>query len=217
MKFRAASFTCPFCLVNSQQGWHQAIDTSRGSPGQPVEGLLTGKCLNCQERTVWYRDTLVFPKAESTAPLSTDHMPDDVKVVFEEARNVLSISPRSACALLRLCIQKICIHKGQSGENLNKDIGNLVIDGLSPQTQKALDVVRVIGNNSVHPKDIIEGDTDEIARYMFEVVNSIVDDLFGREERLRKAYAGLPQSVLEAIERRDRTANIKDTVNAGGE
>jgi len=36
-------------------------------------------------------------------------------------------------------------------KNLDDDIASLVSKGLDPRVQKTLDVVRVIGNNSVHP------------------------------------------------------------------
>jgi len=40
---------------------------------------------------------------------------------------------------------------GQKGENLNADIGDLVKAGLRIQVQRSLDIVRVVGNNQVHP------------------------------------------------------------------
>eukprot|EP01031_Cornospumella_fuschlensis_P049643 gene49643-60771_t len=78
-------------------------------------------------------------------------LPENVLSIYNEAANIVNSSPRGALALLRLAIQELCINLGESGKDLNKDIGNLVSKGLLPDVQKALDVVRVIGNNAVHP------------------------------------------------------------------
>ena len=48
-------------------------------------------------------------------------------------------------------LQKLCKVLGQSGNNINEDIKALVESGLDPRVQKALDAVRVVGNNAVHP------------------------------------------------------------------
>ena len=40
---------------------------------------------------------------------------------------------------------------GEKGEKLDDDIANLVKRGLNPTVQKSLDIVRVIGNEAVHP------------------------------------------------------------------
>lgn len=53
---------------------------------------------------------------------------------------------RPSDALLRLSIQMLCKHLGESGEDLNGDIANLVKKGLNAVVAKSLDVVRVIGN-----------------------------------------------------------------------
>ena len=79
-------------------------------------------------------------------------MPEDVRADFLEAASIVDASARGAAALLRLCIQKIVMALGGRGNNLNEDIGNLVEQRLIPQSiQQALDVVRVVGNNAVHP------------------------------------------------------------------
>lgn len=207
MSFGSSFFTCPFCLVNSQQGWFEALDRSVQTPPLIVEDLVTGRCLNCQKRTVWYRKELVFPKAISTAPEATEYMPEEIVQDFREAREVIQISPRASCALLRLCIQKICILQGKQGRNLNRDIGDLVLSGLSTQTQRALDVVRIIGNRAVHPSEIFDDDSESVARYIFDLVNSIVDDLFGKEKKLQQAYLALPQELRDEIDKRDKLSN----------
>lgn len=47
---------------------------------------------------------------------------------------------------------------GQKGKRIDDDIANLVRQGLDVKVQKALDVVRVVGNNAVHPGEILDDD-----------------------------------------------------------
>jgi hypothetical protein len=131
-------------------------------------------------------------------------MPDDVRQDYEEARNISMISPRGAAALLRLAIQKLCKHLGQSGENINADIANLVKDGLSVKLQQALDSVRVVGNNAVHPGQIDLKDDIEIANKLFVFVNIICDNQISQVKQIGEFYdVTIPDNLKQAIEKRD--------------
>ncbi len=104
--------------------------------------------------------------------------------------------------MLRLAIQKLCIHLGQPGKNINNDIKALVQGGLDPRVQKALDVVRVIGNNAVHPGEI-DVDDLETAETLFRLVNLIAEKMITEPKHLDDVYNDLPAAVREAIEKRD--------------
>ena len=141
----------------------------------------------------------------SIAPQPSTDMPPDVVDDFNEAREVLAKSPRSAAAILRLAIQKLCKHLGQPGENINKDIGGLVKAGLPPRIQQALDIVRVIGNNAVHPGELDLRDDQQTALALFGLVNFIVEEMITRPREIDEIYNKLPSGVLEQITRRDQT------------
>ncbi len=130
-------------------------------------------------------------------------MPEDVKEDYEEARLVVEVSPRSAAALLRLALQKLMKHLGESGKNLNDDIANLVKKGLPEKIQKALDAVRVIGNNAVHPGELDLRDDKETALALFDLLNMIVEVMITQPKKVNEIYDKLPKGAKEAIEKRD--------------
>jgi hypothetical protein len=111
------------------------------------------QCHSCDGFAIWVNDGIVYP-SHDVAILPHDDMPADVKVDFIEAVEIVNKSPRGAAALLRLAIQKLMPHLNERGKNLNDAIGNLVKNGLDQRVQKALDVVRVTGNNAVHPGEL---------------------------------------------------------------
>ena len=116
----------------------------------------------------------------------------------------MSKSPRGAAALLRLAIQKMCKELGEAGENLNNDIASLVKKGLPPKVQQALDTVRVIGNNAVHPGQIDLRDDVEIANQLFGLLNLIAEVMITQPKHVESLYTSVvPESVRKAIKKRD--------------
>ena len=134
---------------------------------------------------------MIVPSEAPVEPLHPE-LPEDCKLDYTEARDVFSRSPRAAAALLRLCIQKLLPHLGESGTNINNDIKSLVGKGLPPLVQKALDYCRVVGNNAVHPGEIDLNDTPEIAAKLFQMINFIVEDRITRPKEIELLYAELP-------------------------
>jgi hypothetical protein len=141
----------------------------------------------------------------SEAPVEPPHedLPEDCVSEYTEAREIFAKSPRAAAALLRLCLQKLMPHLGESGDNLNEDIKSLVSKGLPVIVQRALDVCRVIGNNAVHPGEIDLNDTPDIAQQLFHMINFIVEDRISRPKQIDALYDQLPDAAKEAIKKRD--------------
>lgn len=100
-------------------------------------------------------------------------------------------------------IQKLSVHLGEPGKDLNKDIGSLVQKGLPAKIQKALDVVRVVGNESVHPGQIDLNDDPTTTAKLFELVNIIADTMITQPKEIDKLFDGLPEGKKEAIQKRD--------------
>lgn len=112
--------------------------------------------------------------------------------------------------MLRLCIQKLMPILGEKGENLNDDIGSLVKKGLRPEIQMALDSVRVIGNEAVHPGVLDFNDDEDTAPIMFEQINLIVEHVITAKKKAEAAYSKIPQSKRDAIARRDGKEPTED-------
>jgi len=195
-----SAFNCPHCGAYSRQSWEDSI---YAPGGRHIKDLSISYCDNCNEYSLWLGDKMVYP-LKSSAPLPSPDMPNVVLGDYNEARNVLEQSPRAAAALLRLSIQKLCSVLGESGENLNDDIASLVAKGLPERIQKALDTVRVIGNNAVHPGTIDLNDNPSIAMSLFELVNMIIDIMITQPKEINELYDSLPNESKKAIEKRDK-------------
>jgi hypothetical protein len=164
--------------------------------------LYKSWCHNCKRTALWLEKNMISPD-HATAPMPHEELPKDCAGDFLEARSILSKSPRGAAALLRLTIQKLMPHLGEKGKNIDEDIAALVKKGLPVEIQQALDACRVIGNNAVHPGEIILSDSPELAAQMGELINFIVDNRISQPRKIKELYGRLPQRNLDAIVKRD--------------
>lgn len=159
-------------------------------------------CVACKQSTIWYQGKPIYPR-EAAIPPASENMPLKVREIYDEAGRVLVDSPRSAAALLRLALQILINELGEEGENINKDIASLVKKGLPTQIQQAMDVLRIIGNNAVHPGTITFDDDPSIAAKLFITINLIVEVMITQPKDIAKLYENLPETSLDAIKRRD--------------
>jgi len=201
------AFTCPHCGVLARQykwGYALAKLNSGWFDEQSIQAapLTISRCEHCGKNCLWMGDEYVYPPKVSAPPPNPD-MPGDVLADYQEAARIAAASPRGAAALLRLAVQKLMAHLGQPGKNINSDIAALVADGLPRQVQQALDVVRVIGNNAVHPGQIDANDT-AVAQQLFPLLNVIVEYRISLPQRVNAMYNALPPNTLDAIEKRDK-------------
>ena len=165
--------------------------------------LHLSKCYNCKKIAVWVGSRLLYP-AHKAGVLPNPDLPEKIVRDFEEAREIVNTSPRGAAALLRLCIQKLCQHLGEEGKNIDNDIASLVSKGLNPLVQQSLDIVRVIGNEAVHPGVMDLKDDRDTALRLFELVNAIADQMISHPKAINEMYAKLPEEKRRAIAKRDK-------------
>ena len=98
----------------------------------------------------------------------------------------------------------MCKHLGERGKNINDDIGSLVTKGLDVRVKQALDVVRVIGNDAVHPGQIDLRDDRATAESLFGLVNLIAEKTISEPKHVEELFAGLPETAKKQIENRDK-------------
>lgn len=121
-------FGCPICSASSLCDiHHMSITKPLGTDYLDTNSYFL-VCRACGQGSIWkmfdrvnnyhYDLRLVDPIVSDT-PQAHPDMPKDIKTDYEEARLVASDSSRAAAALLRLALQKLCIHFGEPGKHLD--------------------------------------------------------------------------------------------------
>lgn len=216
-------FHCPHCGVYAKQRWshlsavgdahttywgHGPVKDPSSIQGRTLQtGTLSDAwtisfCEHCGDAIIWFDKKIIYPK-KITADSPNQDLSEEIKKDYREAANVLADSPRSAAAILRLAVQKLCKQLGEKGENINDDIAALVKKGLNPTIQKSLDVLRITGNNAVHPGELDLTEDLDRATKLFGLLNFISEKMLTEPKEIDSFYDGLPQEAKKAVEKRD--------------
>jgi len=204
-------FQCPVCKGASICDIHYLGVAAVGVQYSTEAKILI--CRACGTGSIWkqfdhvdnfrYKLRLVDPIVPDAPPPSKD-MPEDVARDYEEARLVSSYSPRSASALLRLSLQKLCVHLGEPGENIDTDIRSLARKPeFGERLVKAADTLRITGNNAVHPGEMDEADIGRNCTGLFGLVNLIVNAGITQPKAWDAMYEDLPEKARNAAEKKD--------------
>lgn len=220
-------FHCPHCGVYAKQRWSHLsavsdVYTQRNqfhqvsyqsnifgltvTNGNLPEEWTISVCEHCNGMAIWNGTGMIFPKKILVEQPNKD-LSDEIQADYLEAANVLGDSPRSAAAILRLALQKLCKQLGEKGANINDDIASLVKKGLNPAIQKSLDALRITGNNALHPGELdLTEDMERVTR-LFGLLNFITEKMITEPKEIGAFYDGLPEGAKEAIEKRDGHEN----------
>ncbi|MEQ8765155.1 MAG: DUF4145 domain-containing protein [Planctomycetota bacterium] len=171
------------------------------SHNSAMNQVRTSVCRQCQKAHVWHLEEMVYPRRGSV-PQPNENTLEEVRKLYEEAASIANHSPRAAAALLRLAIKHLRKHLGCPGENINDDIALLVQKGLPDIVQQSLDIVRVVGNNALHPGTIDVDSPDTVGK-LFELNNVIVEYTISLPKRVGALYGALPGGAKNAIAKRD--------------
>lgn len=237
-EYGSNGFTCPNCQAYSQQRWMEVLrktgsgyalnNTIRTRRKEAIEKKIKfqaeqppsfdapltdnvvafSTCLKCFKESYWVEGNIIYPRI-SVAPFAHDDMPEEVKEIYNEARNISDISPRASSALLRLAVEKLLPLVGAEGKSINDMIHDLVKKGLSRDIQMALDGLRVIGNEYIHPGKIEIQENNDITMGLFKVLNIIVENLITHKKDIQELYDFLPNDKKQWIEARDAKISNK--------
>ncbi|MED3710046.1 DUF4145 domain-containing protein [Peribacillus frigoritolerans] len=221
------AFNCPRCGVLAPQEWFPIYKSSEngltltrqksiGGPrvysqvnsiGKLDWDLTLSICNHCSKYTVWENQLMIYP-FETKLPDPHEDLFGDVKGIYEEAALVYKHSPRAAAALLRLGIETMIpqleeynIKKGK----INNMIGELVKKDIPEHIQKGLDLIRIYGNEGIHPGEIDLNDNHETVEYLFELINYMTEELITKKRKLNEFYSKLPSGKLKGVVNRDKS------------
>jgi len=203
--YKLSAFNCPYCGAFSSHYWADLQYKDKNGFWKNNKKASIAVCDHCSDSSYWLNEKMIAPDS-TIVPLPNDDMPEDIKTDYLEASSILSRSSRGSAALLRLAIQKLCMVLGEKGKNVNDDIGELVKKGLPVKIQQSLDILRVVGNNAVHPGQLDLKDNHALAVSLFNLLNVIVDVLITQPKHINDLYYDLPTNLVEAIQKRDQLA-----------
>ncbi len=220
-----SAFNCPHCKAYAQQKWQYIItkthlenyssseeeytfyELEEYSSNDKFQGLAFSDCQLCKKKSVWLERKMVYP-ITNTIDNPKELMPIEVKKLYEEARAVFPVSARSSSALLRLALEILLPKLGAEKSSINNMIAQLVSEKKAiGRVQEAMNYLRVMGNEAVHPGVIDHGseNDDVVSRALFKILNYIVSETLESDAMVDEVYSLLPKSIQEKIEKSRET------------
>lgn len=165
---------CPHCDIafSEKEAWERfAVEST--SVRDWVWSCYFTECPECEELVIhierthqgrsipWaldepgYRRRIVYPLSAPPRSVATG-VPEHLKADYQEAYQVLPVSPKASAALSRRVLQSILVEQGYVGRDLSKQIDAVLKDAkpekaLPPGLQGTVDAIRNFGNFSAHP------------------------------------------------------------------
>ena len=202
---------CPHCL----NSYHPQVQrTSLGEDNDGIWILDWQKCPSCGRFIINLLKTstpsgltsvfLVYPKAISRTPLSSD-VPEEFVKDYNEACLVIADSPKASAALSRRCLQNILREKAKvKPQDLSKEIGEVLSSKQLPSyLAEGIDAVRNIGNFGVHPikstntGEIVDVEPGE-AEWLLDLLEGLFDFYFISPAELQRKREVLNKKLIDA-------------------
>lgn len=202
---------CPYCKVHVHEQWDTTpIEYRRQSVPYAYRIMPCPNCHNWIIEAESFRNNYwisVFPQYETRQKIFSS-VPDDIISDYNEACQVLEISPKASAALSRRCLQHLLHRNGYKGGNLAVEINSVLNESdptriLPSSTKSVLDAIRNFGNFSAHPIDdktslqIIGVDANE-AEWCIEILEELFEHYYERPEIARQRKAALDSKLKAA-------------------
>jgi hypothetical protein len=205
---------CRHCLVEFHADWAQMVIATDKNGGL---GVKYAQCPACErlnlalirgmvQGSYLFEESIAFvhPRSVSREPLDPA-VPADFSDDYNEACNVLDISPKASAALSRRCLQHILHDCAKVKErNLDQEIQK-VLDGnmLPSHIAESLDAIRTVGNFAAHPiKSTSSGEIVEVeageAQWNLDTVEALFDFYFVGPAKNAIKKAALNQKLKDA-------------------
>jgi hypothetical protein len=206
--YQSENFHCPHCQSYCNQNWEGVRCTWNTHQGYRAQ---TARCVGCNNYSIWQDGKMVYPDSSGIESPNSD-LSKDIQKDYLEAASIVNKSPRGACALLRLAVEKLCNHflKENHPEielkdfDLHKKI-NLLIEKDLTTTARAkrlyrnLHTIKIIGNEAVHPGELdLIGDSDT-AKTLFSFINMIAEEMITAPKNEKELFNKLPQNKTKEI------------------
>ena len=155
-----------------------------------------------------------FDYKANKIPNPNEELNKEIKKIYNEAAAIFKLSPRASSALLRLCLEELLIQIKIHGKNLNERIGNLIDKGVDKYIRKACDLVRVHGNEAIHPREINLKDDDKIARRLFWLINKIANVEITEKKEIYELFDETiseksKKSILKRDQKKEKKIQVK--------
>lgn len=220
-------FKCPHCGAFAHMKWENLffmVHDEQDNEHNIQTRVHQAHCASCDKENIWYNNREVsgwlglqgiprpsndseclrlFPIIENfnqDIPEYSSDMPNNVKELYKEAALIFELSPRSAAALVRLALEKLCDHLGVKKKNIKESIEVLATKNIIPLTvAKAADNIRLIGNANVHPGIICDEILEDINPAIFTYINLIVDYAITKPKEIEGVYSLFPEQKRASL------------------
>jgi hypothetical protein len=204
---------------------------------------LVSICIGCEEPIFWmiesvknelskainiiadvaHRDEKITKKEilyplikKEKPPAIGEDIDDDIVSIYNEAYSIIELSPVAACAMLRICIEKIIKRYGKhtfkEGTNIDKVHLNNFIENIKSTIPliiyQTLHIIRIIGNGVIHDGRLMLDDPNENKDMAYELANFIpliVSELIIRPKYLEELHQ---KFKLYEASRQEKNKNI---------
>lgn len=221
------SFKCPHCGAFAHMKWENLfflIYDEQGNEHNVQTRVYQAQCASCEKENIWYNKREVsgflalnsiprptndsellrlFPIQEISnqdIPECLSDIPEDIKTLYKEAALIFELSPRSAAALIRLALEKLCGHLGVQKKTIKESIEELAKQQIIPiRVAQAADNIRLIGNANVHAGIICDEILEDINPAIFAYINLIVDYAITKPKKIEEINSLFPEQKRASL------------------